>query len=644
MQLRDKEIIDLLLDYVKDKRYKQAVLIDGKWGTGKTYFVKEKLLNSIKKNLPERSVFYISLYGISKPSQIIEEIYSATVGDFLEKRIGKEKGEKVEKGINIASKLFAAGIKYFNIEKSDLPSFADIKEIKESIIVFDDLERCELEVNQSLGFINNLVEHNDIKVILVANQDEIGKMNIPKDLPQKYILALDDRINFKGNDNSNNKQKEGKKVTYSREQLIERTNTLFSEDLLYEKIKEKLIGLTIYYQADIDSVFLPLVEKYIDSKKIKEYLLKHKDIIADLFCEKKHYNIRTLIFGIMAFEKFYDLLDKLVFEPQVYKDEQIQLILNYTITLSVQIKTGEATYSWTNSSSKAGVVHLGRSFWEQRIFGYKFVDDYLLWRYFNEEEIMKTVIDIMEERKNIDNSKRNEMALSFHALYQWWELEDEEIMDKLTKLRKELHEKKYSPRYFKDIIVMLMQMKHNGFDEIELDEYISSMRESLIEWGETFERKNIEVLSDDVKFVKDYNEIIQPLFEIIDCKVRNEKQNDNSFLNNRECWNNEFVKKCEDNRNNYILDKRFLFYVNPDEIIAQLASAKTNEIYALVDGIKAVYNFSNLNEFFKEDISNIMCISQGISEKDLSNGKITKKMALGRLNKVLQDSLDLIRI
>ena len=252
-------------------------------------------------------------------------------------------------------------------------------------------------------------------------------------------------------------------------------------------------------------------------------------------------------------------------------------------------------------------------------------------------------IDIMEERKNIDNSKRNEMALSFHALYQWWELEDEEIMDKLTKLRKELHEKKYSPRYFKDIIVMLMQMKHNGFDVIKLDEYISSMRESLIEWGETFERNNIEVLSDDVKFVKDYNEIIQPLFEIIDCKARNEKQNDNSFLNNRECWNNEFVKKCADNRNNYILEKRFLFYVNPDEIIAQLAAAKTNEIYALVDGIKAVYNFTNLNDFFKVDISNIIRISQGISEKDLSNGKITKKMALRGLNKVLQESLDLIQ-
>lgn len=36
---------------------------------------------------------------------------------------------------------------------------------------------------------------------------------------------------------------------------------------------------------------------------------------------------------------------------------------------------------------------------------------------------------------------------------------------------------------------MLMQMKHNGFDEIELDEYISSMRESLIEWGETLRER-----------------------------------------------------------------------------------------------------------------------------------------------------------
>lgn len=642
MQLRDEEIIKLLLDYVSDKRYKQAVLIDGEWGTGKTYFIKEKLLKTIKETLPERSVFYISLYGINNPSQIIDEIYSATVGEFLEKKVGKEKGEKAEKGINIVSKLFAAGMKYFNIEKADLPSLADIKEIKDSIIIFDDLERCELEVNQSLGFINNLVEHNDIKVILVANQDEIGRMNVPKDLPQKYLLALDDRINFEENDKSNNKQKKDKEVTYSKEQLQRRTDILFSEDILYEKIKEKLIGLTIYYQSDINSIFEPLVEKYIYIEKAKKYLLEQKDSIVNLFHEKKHYNIRTLIFGIMAFEKFYDVLDKIEFQPQSYKDEQIGLVLKYTMALSVQIKSGKVIYSWSNSSLKAGLVQFGKSYLRQGIFGYKFVDDYLLCRYINEEELKKTVIAVMEERKNIDISRSKEKALSVNQLYSWWELEDEEIEHALTKLKEELIEKKYTPAYFKDIIVRLMQMKYNGFDEIEYSEYVFLMREALIEWGENFERRRIEVLSDDEDFVKSYNEIMQPLFEIIDTKVRKEKKTDNSFLDNREYWNDDFVKKCLDNRDGYISDKRFLFYANPDIIITQLAEAKTSEIYALVDGIKTVYNFSNLYEFFKADAPNITRIYQGISEQDMSNGRKTKKIALDKLKTVLQESLKII--
>ena len=162
-----------------------------------------------------------------------------------------------------------------------------------------------------------------------------------------------------------------------------------------------------------------------------------------------------------------------------------------------------------------------------------------------------------------------------------------------------------------------MQMKNNGFEEIEFSDYVSLMQEILLEWGETFERRRMEVLSDDVDFVKSYNEITKPLFEVIDTKVRNEKQNDNSFLDNRGCWNDDFVRKCQDNRDGYISDKRFLFYVNPDTIIAQLTEAKTSEIYALADGIRTVYNFSNLYEFFKADVPNITRIYQGILEKDM---------------------------
>ena len=49
MVMKDDDIIKNVLEYVKDERYRQAVLIDGEWGAGKTFFVKEKLLMKMKE-------------------------------------------------------------------------------------------------------------------------------------------------------------------------------------------------------------------------------------------------------------------------------------------------------------------------------------------------------------------------------------------------------------------------------------------------------------------------------------------------------------------------------------------------------------------------------------------------------------------
>ena len=53
MVMRDDDVIKKVLAYVEDERYRQAVLIDGEWGAGKTFFVKEKLLMRMKEELPE---------------------------------------------------------------------------------------------------------------------------------------------------------------------------------------------------------------------------------------------------------------------------------------------------------------------------------------------------------------------------------------------------------------------------------------------------------------------------------------------------------------------------------------------------------------------------------------------------------------
>lgn len=218
MLMKDDDVIKKVLTYVEDERYCQAVLIDGEWGVGKTFFVKEKLLMKMKEALPQKRIYYISLYGISSSEQIMDEIYSSMVEEIIDEKLGEKNGRVVERSIAFTSKLFAAGMKHFNIDTKDLPQLSDIKKLKDAIIIFDDLERCELEINQTLGIINNLVEHNEIKVILVANQNEIGKINFSRGLSHKYQVAIDDRVKL-----DERGTQEDSKVRYTKEQLIKRT-------------------------------------------------------------------------------------------------------------------------------------------------------------------------------------------------------------------------------------------------------------------------------------------------------------------------------------------------------------------------------------------------------------------------------------
>ena len=41
--LKEKQIINIIREYIEDKNADYAVMIDGEWGSGKTYFVKRKL-------------------------------------------------------------------------------------------------------------------------------------------------------------------------------------------------------------------------------------------------------------------------------------------------------------------------------------------------------------------------------------------------------------------------------------------------------------------------------------------------------------------------------------------------------------------------------------------------------------------------
>ena len=68
MNLSEEEIIEIIKTYYSDINSQYAILLNGEWGCGKTYFVKNKILAKINDSV------YVSLYGLSNTSDISKKI------------------------------------------------------------------------------------------------------------------------------------------------------------------------------------------------------------------------------------------------------------------------------------------------------------------------------------------------------------------------------------------------------------------------------------------------------------------------------------------------------------------------------------------------------------------------------------------
>ena len=83
--LTDESIIEIIERYVDEHLYDYAVMIDGEWGCGKTYFVTHTLEERLKehedkkakkiKGYKKKNVIYTTLYGIKSLDDISKQLY-----------------------------------------------------------------------------------------------------------------------------------------------------------------------------------------------------------------------------------------------------------------------------------------------------------------------------------------------------------------------------------------------------------------------------------------------------------------------------------------------------------------------------------------------------------------------------------------
>lgn len=182
----NENISQYLFRYLDNPDPRYAVMLKGKWGCGKSFFIK-KWINQYKTKLEDGTVvlepIYISLYGLKDVSQVTSAI-DRIVNPFLYSK-GAELAKKI---LKIAGKIaFRTKLDWDNDGSNDvhmdatLDSFSllsskdNTTNLGTKLIIFDDIERCLIDIKLILGYINSFVEHGACHVIIVGDETHLEK-------------------------------------------------------------------------------------------------------------------------------------------------------------------------------------------------------------------------------------------------------------------------------------------------------------------------------------------------------------------------------------------------------------------------------------------------------------------------------------
>lgn len=171
-----KDIENNLKNILKQK-LESVTVIKGKWGIGKTHFIKNFLDKLLIEDEYKFKYVYVSLFNKNSLDDIEKEI---TIKLYTSVRAISSVKDKIK---NLG---FVLGIKAddFNLNTGSIGSIINLglsifenKDFENITIVFDDLERLseKLSFEQVLGFISVLKEDKNCKVIVIMNDDELGE-------------------------------------------------------------------------------------------------------------------------------------------------------------------------------------------------------------------------------------------------------------------------------------------------------------------------------------------------------------------------------------------------------------------------------------------------------------------------------------
>jgi len=308
----------------------------------------------------------VSLFGIKSIDDIKDRIFLELYPIFQNKGVKATSAilKAVLKSIDISqitgNGFLASGIDHFEeMGKSLGKDKLDYVDLQKLLICFDDLERVDpslLTSNQILGYINSLVEDNNIKVIVVTNENKIS-------------------------------------------------------DAKYKEIKEKTIGNTVHFHQDFKIVFDEIIRSISYSTPQFIGLLKsHEPLIYEILTkeDKTSVNYRTFKYFVTYFFDICHFVQRgfKIRDLDNMKDDVLKTLLKFSLMICIEYKKGIVDYQNRHGLEKA-VDYVVKKIYKLKQPEPQSVGEKLIDSYFPDEtyEYFESIYDYLTGGDRLDKAK-----------------------------------------------------------------------------------------------------------------------------------------------------------------------------------------------------------------------------------------------
>lgn len=596
-----EDLVESILDYIRTDYTDYAIMINGEWGSGKTYFWNNKIrkkIDSMKFNGKQYKTIYMSLYGISNLEEISKKIFIETT-QLMDKNLKKYMNQHEEAVIPEYAKSGLDMANLFGISNNDGKiDYEEFFSTDDKILCFDDLERANVDVIDILGYINNFVEHDHIKTIIICNEKELSTKIKSSNLEMKTFIAT--YILDKEGELQNTDKPMVEKIKDQIESVFDKANE-------YERIKEKLIGETFEYVPKFDYIVNGILIRYEDDRDLVRFLRENTNLIISTFNKSGTRNLRILKHSLKDFQKIYQIVTQKY--PNI-SNKIVQTMLIFTIAVSFEIKSGKVTkdkfLEIKNNEEYKSILVSSRVLMDNKQFYikefdnnyyYNFKTDYRFFK-FIEYYVRTRIFDMKLFKKDMDeiqNSGESKTIPAYRRLLteEYWKIPDEEFLKVINEIIKEINEgeinlvdlvKIYTYfSYFSNKglipyeIETLKKIFKNGMElAVQKSNYCENIEEELDKIGINKDFKDVKdmlnvfcTLNEKIK-EKKYKQIAEEIMKCIPMKME-------SFYErfDKECMNVPIFKYQEPR----IIFQRLLYSSNEDLIIIRDKLIKRAKIY-----------------------------------------------------------------